>query len=120
MSWDSGVIARRGVRVAAAEVDIYIMTLFKAGSETDSAEALSFPPIPLPTGGSKEVTCGEGGGGWGGSLSRPYPGICRDAPGSRLLTGMLEARLCLLDPKGPLLSVFSALAPSFSSPSFFV
>lgn len=34
---------RRGVRVAAAEVDIYIMTVFKAGSETDSAEALSFP-----------------------------------------------------------------------------
>lgn len=38
-----GVIARRGVRVAAAEVDIYIMTLFEAGSETDSAETLSCP-----------------------------------------------------------------------------
>lgn len=37
---------RRGVRVAAAEVDIYIMTLFQAGSETDSAEALSFPHSP--------------------------------------------------------------------------
>lgn len=31
------------MRVAAAEVDIYIMTLFQAGSETDSAKALSFP-----------------------------------------------------------------------------
>lgn len=29
------------MRVAAAEVDIYIMTLFEAGSETDSAETLS-------------------------------------------------------------------------------
>lgn len=48
MSWDLGVIVRRGVRVAAAEVDIYIMTLFVAGSETNSAETLSFPHSAAP------------------------------------------------------------------------
>lgn len=40
---------RRGMRAAAAEVDIYIMTVFEAGSET-KVVLRHFPsPIPLPT-----------------------------------------------------------------------
>lgn len=49
VSWASGVIVRRGMRAAAAEVDIYIMTVFEAGSET-KVVLRHFPsPIPLPT-----------------------------------------------------------------------
>jgi hypothetical protein len=45
VSWALGVIARRGVRVAAAEVDIYIMTLWVWGRKWNwgCAETLSFP-----------------------------------------------------------------------------
>lgn len=65
-----------------------------------------FPsPTPLPTGGPKEVTWGEP------SLNMLYTSVCRHAPGSRLLTGILEPNLCLWDPRG--------FRPSFSSPSFF-
>lgn len=60
VSWALGVIARRGVRVAAAEVDIYIwLSVFKAGSETEVVLKYFPSPTPLPTGGSKGVTWGE-------------------------------------------------------------
>ena len=79
VSWASGVIARRGVRVAAAEVDIYIMTLCARGRKWNrgSAETLSFPP----TAAHGRLQRGDMG-----RASAAYGQACAetDAPGSSL------------------------------------
>lgn len=110
VSWASGVIARRGVRVAAADVGIYIMTLCARGRKWNqgSAETLSFPPHCCPRAAPK---------GWHGeSLRGLRPGVCRDRR-TRLVAGMSRPRLSCRIPETPTSLVFSASAPFFSPPS---